>query len=116
MGVSDAGKPQRDRDRYRGLMTSAGDSSIDARVRAVVADYGRRQTRLFLTFALVEGVILAVLVALVYGFGLIDPDVGIWYIVAVALAGGFLLSMFLVRMIQARTRAIAQAKGENPLF
>lgn len=103
-------------DRYRGLMTYAGDSSIDARVRAVVADYGRRQTRLFLTFALVEGVVLAALVAVVYGFELIDPDVGIWYIVAVAVAGGFLLSMFLVRMMQARTRDIAQAKGENPLF
>lgn len=97
-------------------MTYAGDSSIDARVRAVVADYARRQTRLFLTFALVEGAVLAVLVAVVYGFELIDPDVGIWYIVAAALIGGFLLSTLLVRMMQARTRDIAQAKGENPLF
>ncbi|KJQ52586.1 hypothetical protein [Microbacterium sp. SA39] len=97
-------------------MTYAGDSSIDARVREVVADYGRRQTRLFLTFALVEGVVLAVLVAIVYGLQLIDPEIGIWYIVAVALAGGFLLSMLLLRLMQARTRAIAQAKGENPLF
>ncbi|PVE98024.1 MULTISPECIES: hypothetical protein [unclassified Microbacterium] len=97
-------------------MTYAGDSSIDARVREVVADFGRRQTRLFVTFALVEGAVLAVLVAVIYGFGLIDPEIGIWYIVAVALLGGFLLSMFLVRLMQARTRAIAQAKGENPLF
>lgn len=98
-------------------MTSADDSSIDARVRAVVVvDYGRRQTRLFVTFALVEGVVLAVLVAVIYGFELIDPEIGIWYIVAVAVIGGFLLSMFLLRLIQARTRAIAQAKGENPLF
>jgi NhaP-type Na+/H+ or K+/H+ antiporter len=97
-------------------MTYAGDSSIDARVREVVADYGRRQTRLFLTFALVEGVVLAALVAIVYGLQLIDPEIGIWYIVAVALAGGFLLSMLLLRLMQARTRAIAQAKGENPLF
>ena len=35
---------------------------------------------------------------------------------AVAVIGGFLLSMFLVRLMQARTRGIAQAKGENPLF
>lgn len=97
-------------------MTSADDSSIDARVRAVVVDYGRRQTRLFVTFALVEGVVLAVLVAVIYGFELIDPEIGIWCIVAVAVIGGFLLSMFLLRLIQARTRAIAQAKGENPLF
>ncbi|WP_435748460.1 hypothetical protein [Microbacterium sp. PMB16] len=97
-------------------MTYAGDSSIDARVREVVADYGRRQTRLFLTFALIEGVVLAVLAIVIYGFELIEPEIGIWYIVAVAAIGGFLLSMALVRMIQARTRAIAQAKGENPLF
>lgn len=97
-------------------MTYAGDSSIDARVREVILDFGRRQTRLFLTFALVEGVVLLVLVALIYGFGVIDPEVGIWYLVAVALVGGSLLSMFLVRLMQARTQAIAQAKGENPLF
>ena len=97
-------------------MTYDGDSSIDARVRAVIAEYGRRQTRFFLTFALIEGAVLAILVAVIYAFGLIDPEIGIWYLVAVALAGGFVLSMFLVRLIQARTRAIAQAKGENPLF
>lgn len=97
-------------------MTSADDSSIDARVRAVVLDYGRRQTRLFVRFALIEGAVLAVLVAVTYGFELIDPEVGIWYLVAVAVVGGFLLSTLLLRLIQARTRAIAQAKGENPLF
>ncbi|WP_223623388.1 hypothetical protein [Microbacterium sp. EST19A] len=97
-------------------MTSAHDSSIDARVRAVVLDYGRRQTRLFVRFALIEGAVLAVLVAVIYGFELIDPEVGIWYLVAVAVVGGFLLSTLLLRLIQARTRAIAQAKGENPLF
>jgi hypothetical protein len=97
-------------------MTSADDSSIDARVRAVVLDYGRRQTRLFVRFALIEGAVLAVLVAVIYGFELIDPEVGIWYLVAVAVVGGFLLSTLLLRLIQARTRAIAQAKGENPLF
>lgn len=97
-------------------MTYAGDSSIDARVRAVVVDFGRRQTRLFLTFALVEGVVLLVLVALIYGFEVIDPDIGIWYIVAVALVGGSLLSMFLLRLMKARTEVIAQARGENPLF
>ena len=97
-------------------MTYAGDSSIDARVQAVIADYGRRQTRLFVTFALVEGAVLAVLVAVIYGFELIDPEIGIWFIVVTALIGGFLLSMFLVRMVQGRAKAIAQAKGENPLF
>ncbi|MBT2476580.1 hypothetical protein J7E68_18850 [Microbacterium sp. ISL-103] len=97
-------------------MSYAGDSSIDARVRAVNLDFGRRQTRLFVTFALIEGPVLLLLAVAIYGFEVIDPEIGIWFIVAVALVGGFLLSMLLVRLVQARVRAIAQAKGENPLF
>ncbi|MBT2484036.1 MULTISPECIES: hypothetical protein [unclassified Microbacterium] len=97
-------------------MTYAGESSIDARVRAVVADFGRRQTRLFVTFALIEGAVLLLLAVAIFGFGMIDPDIGVWYLAGVAVIGGFLLSMLLVRLMQARTRAIAQAKGDNPLF
>ena len=97
-------------------MSYAGESSIESRVRAVNADFGRRQTRLFVTFALIEGPVLLLLVVAVYGFELIDPEIGIWFIVAVAVVGGFLLSTLLVRLVQARVRAVAQAKGENPLF
>ena len=97
-------------------MSYAGESSIDARVRAVNADFGRRQTRLFVSFALIEGPVLLLLAVAIYGFEVIDPEIGIWVIVAVALVGGFLLSMLLVRLMQARVRAIAHARGENPLF
>lgn len=97
-------------------MSYASESSIEARVRAVNADFGRRQTRLFVTFALIEGPVLLLLVVAIYGFELIDPEIGIWFIVAVAVVGGFLLSTLLVRLVQARVRAVAQAKGENPLF
>ncbi len=97
-------------------MSYAGESSIDARVRAVNADFGRRQTRLFVTFALIEGPVLLLLAVAIYGFEVIDPEIGIWFIVAVAVIGGFLMSMLLMRLMQARVRAVAQAKGENPLF
>ncbi|MFJ2544130.1 hypothetical protein [Microbacterium sp. NPDC087589] len=97
-------------------MSYAGESSIDARVRAVNADFDRRQTRLFVTFALIEGPVLLLLAVAVYGFELIDPEIGIWFIVAVAVIGGFLMSMLLMRLMQARVRAVAQARGENPLF
>lgn len=96
-------------------MSDAGDS-IDARVQAVEAHFRARQTRLFLGFALVEGPVLLILTVAIYGFGVIDPDIGIWLLVAVALIGGFLMSTLLVRQMQARTQAVAQAKGENPLF
>lgn len=102
--------------RYPGRMTYPGESTVDARVRAVIADFTRRQNRLFVTFALIEGIVLAVLVAIVYGFALVDPEIGIWYIVAVAMIGGIILSTSLMRLMRARMRAIAQAKGENPLF
>lgn len=97
-------------------MSYAGESSIDARVRAVEKEYMSRQTRLFITFALIEGPVLLLLAVAIYGFELIDPEIGIWFIVAVAVVGGFLMSMLLMRLIQARARAVAQAKGENPLF
>lgn len=97
-------------------MTYAGDSSIDARVRAVVADFNTRQTKLFIRFALIEGPILLLLAVLIFGFEVIDPDIGVWVLVAVAVIGGFLMSMLLMRLMQARTQAIAQARGENPLF
>jgi nitrate reductase NapE component len=97
-------------------MSHAGESSIDARVRAVEKEYMSRQTRLFITFALIEGPVLLLLAVAIYGFELIDPEIGIWFIVAVAVVGGFLMSMLLMRLIQGRVRAVAQAKGENPLF
>jgi nitrate reductase NapE component len=97
-------------------MSYAGESSIDARVRAVEKEYMSRQTRLFITFALIEGPVLVLLAIAIYGVELIDPEIGIWFIVAVAVVGGFLMSMLLMRLIQARARAVAHAKGENPLF
>ena len=97
-------------------MSHAGESSIDARVRAVEREYMSRQTRLFVRFALIEGPVLLLLAVAIYGFELIDPEIGIWFIVAVAVVGGFLMSMLLMRLIQARVRAVAHAKGENPLF
>ncbi|WP_217177063.1 hypothetical protein [Streptomyces sp. AC495_CC817] len=97
-------------------MSSSGESTIDARVRAVEKEYLARQTRLFVTFALIEGPLLLVGAVLIYGLKLVEPDVGVWFILAVALIGGFVLSALLLRLIQGRARAVAQARGENPLF
>lgn len=97
-------------------MSYAGDSSIEARVRAVEQEFRTRQTRLFVTFALIEGPVLLLGAVLVFGLEVVDPDVGVWFLVAAAVLGGIALSLLLLRLIQARTLAIAQAKGENPLF
>ncbi|MFS0853484.1 hypothetical protein [Microbacterium sp. 179-I 3D4 NHS] len=97
-------------------MSHAGESSIDARVRAVEQEYARRQTRLFVRFALIEGALLLLGAVLVFGFEVVDPDIGVWFLLGVALVGGFLLSMLLVRHVQARQTARARARGDNPLF
>ncbi|MFK0402828.1 hypothetical protein ACIQTT_10905 [Microbacterium sp. NPDC090225] len=97
-------------------MSTAGDSSINARVAAVNKEYLSRQTRLFVTFALIEGPLLLIGAVLIYGFEIVDPDVGVWFLVAVAVIGGGVLSTLLLRLIQGRAQAVAQARGENPLF
>lgn len=97
-------------------MSNAGDSSIDARVNAVNKEYLSRQTRLFVTFALIEGPLLLIGAVLIYGLEIVDPEVGVWFLVAVALVGGAVLSMLLLRLIQGRAQAVAQSRGENPLF
>jgi len=72
-----------------GGMSFTGDSSIAARVAAVHRDYTARQTRLFVRFALIEGAILLLGAVLIFGLQVVDPDIGVWFLVAVAVIGGF---------------------------
>lgn len=96
-------------------MSDTGDS-IAARVSAVEKEYAARQSKLFVRFATVEAVLIAIAVLVVYVFELIDPDVGIWILLAIGAIGAFSLSALLMRHMRARTQAMAQARGENPLF
>jgi len=96
-------------------MSNTGDS-IESRVAAVEKDYTARQTKLFVRFAMLEGAVLLIVILVVYVFELVEPEVGIWILVAIAAIGGFSLSGLLMHHMQSRTRAIAQARGENPLF
>lgn len=97
-------------------MSYTGDSSVGGRVRDVEKDYAQRQTRLFRNFALAEGSVLLIVVVVVYVLGLVDPDVGVWVLAGVALIGGVALSTLLMRHLKNRAAALAQARGENPLF
>jgi Na+/melibiose symporter-like transporter len=96
-------------------MSNTGDS-IESRVAAVEKEYAARQSRLFLRFAMVEGALLLIAVLVVYVFEVVDPEIGVWILVAIAAVGGFALSALLVRHMQSRAKATARAKGENPLF
>ena len=97
-------------------MSYAGDSSVDGRVREVEKDYAQRQTKLFRNFALVEGTVLLIVVVAVYVLGLVDSEVGVGILAGVALIGGVALSTLLMRHLKNRAAALAQARGENPLF
>lgn len=97
-------------------MSYAGESSIQARVREVEKEYAARQTKLFTRFALIEGAVLLVAILAVYVLRIVDAEVGLWVLVGIAAAGGLVLSMLLMQLVQGRSRAVAQAKGENPLF
>ena len=97
-------------------MSHADDSSIDARVAAVRKDYAARLNRKFIVFAVVEGALLALTVIVVYVLGIVDPDNGRLVLVGVALLGGLGLSAMLMTHLRSQTQAIAQARGENPLF
>lgn len=97
-------------------MSLADDSSISARVTAVEKEYAARLNRTFIGFAVVEGILLALAVVVVYVLELVQPEIGMFIILGVALLGGVALSAFLMSHMRARTRAVAQARGENPLF
>lgn len=97
-------------------MSTADDSSIDARVTAVEKEYAARLNRTFIGFALVEGALLALAVVLVYVMKVVDTDAGTLVLVGIALLGGLALSMILMSHMRRRARAVAQARGDNPLF
>ena len=97
-------------------MSYPGESTVEARVRAVEDDFRRRQSRLFVTFALIEAPVFVALAVVVYGLELVDPEIGVWFMVAAAVLGGGILSFLLMKHMKDRTTAIAHARGENPLF
>lgn len=97
-------------------MSPADDSFIADPVAAVEKDYTARLVRTFIVFAAIEGGLLAIVVVLVLVFKIVDRESGRIVLFSIVLLGGFALSIILNRHMRARTRAVAQARAENPLF
>ena len=97
-------------------MSLADDSSIAAKVTAVEKDYAARLNRLFIVFAVVEGGILLLAAVAVYALELVDANTGVIGLIGIALLGGVVMSTLLMMHMRARVRAVAQARGDNPLF
>ncbi|MEW1975763.1 hypothetical protein AB0301_11920 [Microbacterium profundi] len=86
-------------------------SSNDPRVEELKRQHQRRQTRLLVTIALVEGIALAVAAIAVYVLGLVDPDQGIWILIGIAAVGAFVMSTSLMSMIRRHAREMRDLTG-----
>lgn len=90
---------------------SLNGSSNDPRVEELKRQHQRRQTRLLVTIALVEGIALAVAAIAVYVLGLVDPDQGIWILIGIAAVGAFVMSTSLMSMIRRNAREMRDLTG-----
>jgi hypothetical protein len=86
-------------------------SSNDPRVEELKQQHQRRQTRLLVTIALVEGIALAAAAVAVYVLGLVDPEHGIWILIGIAAVGAFVMSTSLMSMIRRNAREMRDLTG-----
>lgn len=87
------------------------DYSTQAQVRRISEEFARKRSRLFVAFACIEGAMLAGAVIVVYVLKLVDPDVGVWILVALALIGSLVLSTMIIQQIKAQQQAIRDVGG-----
>ncbi|VXB88374.1 conserved hypothetical protein [Microbacterium sp. 8M] len=92
-------------------MTDPTDYSTEAQVRRISADFARRRARMFLAFACVEGPVLLGAIVVVYVLKLVDPQFGLWIILAVALLSGLCLSALIIGHAKAEQQAIRDVGG-----
>lgn len=90
---------------------SLNGSSNDPRVDELKRQQQQRQTRLFIGFALIEGLALAVGVVVVFVLELIDPEQGVWILVIIALLGGSALGIGLVSMARRHVQEMRDLTG-----
>lgn len=69
--------------------------------------HSARQQRFFIAFALGEGLFLAAAILLIYVLGIVDPEQGLWLLVAIAVVGGTVLSGYLLTTTRSNQRELA---------
>lgn len=60
----------------------------------------QERSRFFLRFAVIEGAVLLIAVVAIYVLELIDPALGIWVLIGLAMVAGTILSVFLVSKVK----------------
>lgn len=77
-------------------------ASVDPRVVELRHAFQQGMTRFFMGFAVTEGIVLAAAVVVIWVLRLIDPGVGVYIVLGIAVVGGF--TLFLT--IQSRSRRL----------
>ena len=87
-------------------------SPASTRVEELRRTQQKRQQRALIGFAVAEGFVLAIAVIVVYVLQLVEPVVGVWLLVAIALVGGGLLSTYLVTSMRRNQRELTALPGD----
>lgn len=82
-------------------------SSVESRAAELRRTQEQQRQRIFISFAVIEGIILAIAILVIYVLELIDPALGVWVLIAIALVGGSLLSAYLVTSMRRNQRELA---------
>lgn len=87
-------------------------SPASTRVEELRRTQQKRQQRALIGFAVAEGFVLAIAVIVVYVLQLVEPVVGVWLLVAIALVGGGLLSTYIVTSMRRHQRELTALTGD----
>jgi len=90
---------------------SLNGGSNDDRVAQLRQQHQAQRTRLFLTFALIEGIAFAVAVVVVFVLELVDPEQGMLILVAIAVIGGGAMSLGLMSMLRRHGQEMRDLTG-----
>ncbi|WP_417509536.1 hypothetical protein [Microbacterium sp.] len=90
---------------------SLNGSSNDDRVDQLRRQHQRQQTRFFIAFAAIEGLAFVATLIVVFALGLVDRDLGIWILLAIALIGGAFMSVALLAMRRRHSQEIRDITG-----
>ncbi len=90
-----------------------GAPPLDATGRQEMHALTRERMRFFLRFALTEGAVLAILIVLMYAGRIIDPDLGLYLLIGVALVGGVVLSVVLSRQMKRQQAIVAASEARQ---
>lgn len=67
--------------------------------------------RFFIAFAAIEGIILAAAVVLIYVLEVIDPAIGHWVLITIALLGGVVLSSYIMKNVHGNRPESGERSG-----